>query len=149
MTWDFPAPGTHTFTAAAVDNRGNTSTASVSVFHDPAKPTAYISSPLTNTITHDQIVAIRGAADSPRFWKYLLRWGPGIFPTSWTLLADRPVPVVNDVLGIWDIRGLLVNGLYTIQLLASSAAARFDKNVNFARAVEYGTCQTTFGFGRG
>jgi fibronectin type 3 domain-containing protein len=59
-------------------------------------------------------VAVIGTAGGPGFSGYVLEYGEGPQPSSWTNIASSSVPVKGDTLGLWDISGL--SGLFTLRL---------------------------------
>ncbi len=59
-------------------------------------------------------VAVIGTADGPGFSGYLLEYGEGPRPQSWTTIASSTIPVKSDTLGLWNSSGL--SGLFTLRL---------------------------------
>jgi len=74
---------------------------------------ARINAPLANAVVGG-LVAIGGIADGADFSEYVIEFGSGALPTSWTEIATSSTPVTDDVLATWDTEGL--NGQYTIRL---------------------------------
>jgi membrane peptidoglycan carboxypeptidase len=61
------------------------------------------------------VVQILGRASSPDFQGYLLEWGAGEKPDSWTTIVSNPNDVQTGTIGAWNTSGL-PDGDYTIRL---------------------------------
>jgi len=70
--------------------------------------------PKLNSLVSNQ-VPIHGAAKGDRFSYYILRYGHGDNPTSWTHLKTSHTPVESGLLGSWDTTGIKGRN-YTIRL---------------------------------
>jgi subtilisin family serine protease len=64
---------------------------------------------------------ISGVAQGPGFAQYVLEYGSGHLPTSWTLIQSSTTPVSNGTLGVFD-PSALPDGPYTIRLTATDAS---------------------------
>jgi hypothetical protein len=74
---------------------------------------AKIDYPYENALVSGNVV-ILGTASGDSFQNYVLEYGEGSSPQTWTQIASSNVPVSKDTLGIWNSVGL--TGLYTIRL---------------------------------
>jgi hypothetical protein len=74
---------------------------------------ARISSPAPNSLI-DGIISIHGIADGAEFSAYVIEYGMGSVPASWTEIAYSTDAVTDGMLASWDTFGL--NGTYTIRL---------------------------------
>jgi len=85
----------------------------------------HITSPAAGTHVNSP-VTISGSATGSNFDHYVLDYGVGLTPSTWTVLQTSTTPVVSGVLGTFD-PSVLPDGTYTIRLTA------FDKsNIAFA-----------------
>ncbi len=64
---------------------------------------------------------ISGVAQGTGFAQYVLEYGSGHLPTSWTLIQSSTTPVSNGTLGVFD-PSALPDGPYTIRLTATDAS---------------------------
>jgi len=83
---------------------------------------ARIDLPPINKIITDEAY-ITGIADGDDFTNYILEYGKGDFPTSWSLIDESSTPVTDNILGVWSTQDL--NGRYTLRLTSG------DKNVSY------------------
>ena len=60
------------------------------------------------------VIEITGLADGADFVDYVLEYGSGTNPTSWSEITTSSTPVTDGTLGIWDASTL--NGRYSIRL---------------------------------
>ena len=83
---------------------------------------ASISYPATYQVV-DGTVPVRGWLRNPALSGYLLEYGQGEAPASWTTLVSTTASseVSGGQLGSWDVTGL-ANGLYTLRLTASESS---------------------------
>jgi len=125
--WTPASPGTYTLTAKATDLLGNDPPDSVIVHYDPAKPSAYISSPSENDVVGGQEVSIVGTAAGSDFDHYVLRYGEGESPSSWITITDAYTAVTDDTLAIWDTDPVRPYGTMTIQLLVFDTSASYSE----------------------
>lgn len=79
------------------------------------KVRAEIESPVYNEIVTG-IVEITGIADGADFSDYIVEYGEGDNPTSWTQIISSGSPVTDGLLASWNTVGL--DGKYTIRLQA-------------------------------
>ena len=109
------ADGTWYFHVRAVDGAGNWGPAS----HYKIKirtvfPTAEITLPGDGAAIRDS-VAIQGTASGDDFDHYMVEYGEGKNPSTWTLIYNSKVPVTQDTLATWDTTKIS-DGQYTIRL---------------------------------
>lgn len=79
-----------------------------------ASPDALITEPEMFSAVRGQ-VTFKGRAAGENFDRYSLQVGAGLNPQQWVMIAqDVRKQVKDDILGIWDTRGL--SGLYAVQL---------------------------------
>jgi subtilisin family serine protease len=94
----------------------------------PAVLEARILSPAGNT----QVIAptvISGFARGTTFTGYVLEYGSGTLPTTWTTFQTSSTPVANGSLGTFDATAV-ADGQYTIRLTVfSSTAATFTDRI--------------------
>ena len=62
-------------------------------------------------------LAISGKANGAQFQRYVLEYGKGTAPTSWTTIASSTSPVSTGTLGTWDA-SKIADGDYTLRLSA-------------------------------
>jgi subtilisin family serine protease len=77
------------------------------------KMRAEIISPIPNEIVGGA-VQIAGIADGDDFTGYILDYGEGDNPSSWTQMVNSHIPVTDGTLGAWNTDGLA--GRYTLRL---------------------------------
>lgn len=75
----------------------------------------YISDPLRYQVLTGT-VDIAGIADGAEMTDYILEYGEGMVPESWTMIAASSTPVTDGILASWNTGGL--TGLYTLRLRA-------------------------------
>jgi len=94
----------------------------------PAVLEARILSPSGNT----QLIAptvVSGFARGSTFTSYILEYGSGTLPTSWTTFQTSSAPVTDGTLGTFDAT-TVADGFYTIRLTVfSSTSAKFTDRV--------------------
>jgi subtilisin family serine protease len=74
-------------------------------------------------------VAVTGDAGGPGFARYILDYGAGAAPGSWTVVRDSTTPVLGGTLGTFD-PGAIAEGLYTLRLrVISQAGVTFSDHV--------------------
>jgi len=79
------------------------------------KVRAYISSPMRLQVLTGTI-DVTGIADGAEFTDYVLKYGEGMVPQSWTTIAASSAPVTDGILASWNTGTL--TGLYTLSLRA-------------------------------
>lgn len=87
---------------------------------------AKIDYPYENAIV-SRYVPIMGTASGDSFQTYILEYGEGYSPLSWTQIKSSSIPVRKDTLGIWNSSGL--SGLYTLRLKVS------EQNIAIRRVI--------------
>jgi subtilisin family serine protease len=86
---------------------------------------AKIQSPMDGTlVSSSSSTTISGVARGPAFASYVLEYGVGDLPSSWTTLNSSSTPATGGTLGVFDPTGL-PPGPYTIRLTATSGVATF------------------------
>jgi subtilisin family serine protease len=86
---------------------------------------AKIQSPMDGTlVSSSSPTTIRGVARGSAFASYVLEYGTGDLPSSWTILNSSSTPATGGTLGVFDPSGL-PQGPYTIRLTATSGVAPF------------------------
>ncbi|MFA5802818.1 MAG: DNRLRE domain-containing protein [Thermoleophilia bacterium] len=91
---------------------------------DDSPPTASIISPAASSYVKG-IVPVTGTADDTySYYNYLLEYGAGASPSSWTTINSQTnMPPVNPgTLGNWDTTSLTDNILYTLRLTVTDRA---------------------------
>ena len=74
-------------------------------------------------------ITILGTAAGPNFKQYILSYGDGLNPSQWTQINISSNPVVNGLLGVWNIAQLKTN-YYTLKLEAQdNSGAVYDTYV--------------------
>ena len=85
---------------------------------------ALITNPTATTLSGVTHVDVRGAAGGPGFASWLLDYGAGTLPGSWTQIAGAATPVPeNGGVTSWDI-STLRDGVYTLRLTATNASGQ-------------------------
>jgi hypothetical protein len=94
------------------------------IYTPPRSPNTGIESPSMYSHINGKVEII-GNAYGEQFSSYRLQVGKGLNPQSWLQISeDVQEAVEDDLLGIWDTRGL--NGLYAIQLVVVREDQRVD-----------------------
>jgi len=88
---------------------------------DGSPPTAAITSPATGSWATGALPVQGTADDSISFYNYVLEYGAGASPASWTQITSSTTPVTAGLLGTWDTTAV-ADGLYTIRLTATDRA---------------------------
>jgi RHS repeat-associated protein len=101
------------FTDYAGNTLGWTDTGKNLIF-DATAPTGAITSPAANA-TVSGSVTIVGTASDTNFTQYILDYGSGASPTSWTSIGTYTTQVTNATLGTWNA-GSLATGTWTVRL---------------------------------
>jgi hypothetical protein len=100
---------------------GRVDTAKISV--EPTPLEALIQAPL---VVQTSQVTIAGTANGDQFQKYVLQYGTGTAPTTWTTLVNSTSAVRSGTLGTWDV-SKLADGDYTLRLTAyKSNGAKYE-----------------------
>ncbi|GBE57917.1 disaggregatase related repeat protein [bacterium BMS3Abin01] len=88
---------------------------------DASAPTAIISDPSDGDWVSGSL-PVRGTVDDAySFYNYLLEYGAGAAPVSWTQITIGASPVLAGLLGTWDTAAVS-DGLYTLRLTATDRA---------------------------
>jgi len=74
---------------------------------------AIISTPMPYKIVSGT-VEVTGTADGVDFGGYVLEYGAGTNPETWTPIANETIPASDGLLGLWDVSAL--TGKYTLRL---------------------------------
>lgn len=90
---------------------------------DNSAPVAAITLPLNGSQVLGPAVAIEGTAnDSYSFYRYVVEYGVGVAPATWTQIgATSYTPVVGGPLQTWDTTAL-ADGLHTLRLTVTDRA---------------------------
>jgi len=89
---------------------------------DATNPTASISSPGANAYLADSIPVNGTATDATSFYNYIMEYGAGASPSSWTQVgATSYSPVSAGLLQNWDT-AIVSDGLYTLRLTVTDRA---------------------------
>jgi penicillin-binding protein 1C len=76
-----------------------------------------------------ETVDIRGSATADKgFKKWVLEFGQGAEPDSWTVLSESDNPIKNGLLHSWDVSGL-PNGIVSLRLTLIGDKAEVDKQI--------------------
>jgi hypothetical protein len=62
------------------------------------------------------LITVKGSTDTPGFRSYLLEYGEGSAPQSWTVIKRSTGPVIDGALGVLDA-SQLTPGIYTVRLV--------------------------------
>ncbi|MHB8858928.1 MAG: DNRLRE domain-containing protein [Thermoleophilia bacterium] len=94
------------------------------VLIDDSPPVASIDSPSASAFVKGTVPVIGTADDAYSYYKYVLDYGAGASPSSWTTIASatNSPPVRNNLLGSWDTTGLTDGQLYTLRLTVTDRA---------------------------
>ena len=85
---------------------------------------ALITNPTAATLSGVTSVDVRGVAAGPGFASWLLDYGAGTLPTTWTQIAGASTPVpANGGITAWDI-STLRDGVYTLRLTSRNASGQ-------------------------
>ena len=71
------------------------------------------------TVGIGTIITPTGSADGTNFTDYVLQYGTGLFPTAYSTVVSRTVPVAGGTLGAWDTTGRTL-GIYALRLLVNN-----------------------------
>jgi subtilisin family serine protease len=93
----------------------------------PAPLKAYVA--LGPRIETARPVAVPGSAAGPGFLSYLLEYGAGAEPATFTAIASSSVQIPSGTLGTWAV-GSLADGEYTLRLTARTTDGRSYEDRN-------------------
>jgi subtilisin family serine protease len=88
---------------------------------EPAPLGARLFSPLV--VGTQSALVVNGTAAGPAFQSYLLEFGEGTLPSSFTTIAASSTPVPSGALGPWNV-GVIADGEYTLRLTAFTTDGR-------------------------
>jgi parallel beta-helix repeat protein len=100
----------------------------VSVVVDTIAPTTTINSPAaSSTLQNTILVPVIGTATDAHFISYVLEYGVGNSPSSWTQIHTQTTSVLSSALGTWSVSsvtgaGGLASGPYTLRLRSTDPA---------------------------
>jgi len=124
-TWDTAAAGVpdgiYTLQLQVTDLAAQTSQASVAVTVDRTAPTAVIASPAGGAVVSG-VVPVIGTANDAHLSSWVLEYGSGALPATWTTIASGNGSLINTVLGNWNTAGI-ANGSYTLRLRVTDLAS--------------------------
>ena len=91
---------------------------------DDSPPVASIDSPSASAFVKGTVPVTGTADDAYSYYKYVLDYGAGAAPSSWTNIssATNAPPVKSALLGNWDTTGLTDGQLYTLRLTVTDRA---------------------------
>jgi len=98
---------------------------------DTLSPAAKITSPATGE-TISGTVDIEGLAQDENFKDFILEYGEGASPLTWTIITTETTPVSNDTLTTWDTQGV-PDGDYTLKLTVEDLAGNISQDTVFVR----------------
>jgi hypothetical protein len=118
--------GTYTLRLTVDDGAGETSSHRNVVKTD----NLYITSPLEDALVRGgDVLTITGSALGTDLQDYVLEYGRGSSPSSWTFILSSTVPVTNSVLGTWDTSAITATDDYTIRLTRHGTAHNSSERV--------------------
>jgi parallel beta-helix repeat protein len=95
---------------------------------DTTLPTATVTSPAASATLHNALaLPVTGTANDSLLVNYVLEYGVGATPSSWTAINTQTAGVTGSVLGTWDIGSTViatgvVSGPYALRLRSSDRA---------------------------
>jgi hypothetical protein len=87
---------------------------------DSTDPTVSISSPSASS-TVSGLVPVVGTASDTNLDTYVVEYGAGSSPSTWTVIHTGIASITSSQLAVWDARGIS-NGTYTLRLRAEDQA---------------------------
>lgn len=147
-TWQTAArpDGDYEVRVAGETDCGDEAAVTFVVTVDNTQPTALIASP-PNCENVDGVVQIIGTADDANLSSWSLQYTGGA-SNGWTVINNGISPVINNVLGSWDVSGLPACA-YALRLVVTDEAARLcDGNLHnsstYTTVVMVGSCRGDF-----
>ncbi|MCD6574669.1 hypothetical protein J7K97_03200, partial [Candidatus Aerophobetes bacterium] len=115
--WTGSVPGISYVDITASDNLGNQSEAenAASILSDTVYPEVQITSPLSGALISG-VVLIEGTAEDDNFKNYILSFGEGTDPLTWTTITISTNPVSAGILATWDTGN--ISGTFSLKLTA-------------------------------
>ena len=115
--------GRYAVVGSATNACGGSGTASTWAELDTVAPVAQIASPETGALLQTT-TSVEGRADDRRFASYVLSFGAGASPVSWTQIATGPNPVGAGTLPgtLGAFQPPVAEGTYTLRLVARDRA---------------------------
>jgi hypothetical protein len=91
---------------------------------DDSAPTASITSPTASSYVKGMVTVTGTADDAYSYYKYLLEYGAGPAPGSWTTINTQTnmPPIQSATLGSWNTTSLTDGQLYTLRLTVTDRA---------------------------
>lgn len=133
-TWDgtngsgvIQPDGAYTAAITATDGSANAS-ASVTVILDNTPPIALVTAPMPSAIVSNVYqngstdVVVAGTASDTNIQSWLLDYGTGASPTTWTVIVQGATSIGPGTLGTWATGTLVNGGLYTLRLAVTDKA---------------------------
>jgi subtilisin family serine protease len=91
-----------------------------------AEPTPLEALIQTARVVQTAQLTVSGKANGSQFQKYVLEYGKGTAPTSWTTISTSTTPVSAGTLGVWDA-SKIADGDYTLRLsVYKTNGARYE-----------------------
>ena len=106
--------------------------------------TAYISYPNSAGVNINGTVNITGTASGTNFQSYVLEYGAGTNPSTWTQITTSTTPVDNGTLATFDL-GQLRSGTYVLRLTAIDTNSKQYQFVSYLDVVTNPMVPTSFG----
>jgi len=157
VTWDgkngsavVQPDGTYTLELTVVDGTAQV-VSSVTVVLDVTPPAASITSPssgqtLSNVYSAGSTnVAVTGSATDTNFQNWILDYGAGSSPSSYTVIQTGSSPVSGGALGTWATL-TLVPGLYTLRLQAWDLAGNKSVTAFTLTVANFSASQNVYQF---
>jgi RHS repeat-associated protein len=105
--------GSYTIRLITTKTGGVTKTATVCLTVDNTGPTASLTAPASNAPLTGDVTVTGSATDNLGLSDYILDYGAGASPSSWTTITTSTSSVSNGTLGTWSTFGL--SGVYTLR----------------------------------
>ena len=119
------------------DGVGWSDWASASFRPDAIAPTAIITSPAQDAGISGTVTVHGTASDATSFDHYVLDYGVGTWPQSWTTITTSAAPVTNGTLASWNTAALA--GIYTLRLRVYDGARLAEGYSTLLRRVTVGS----------
>ncbi|MEK6917840.1 MAG: S8 family serine peptidase [Nanoarchaeota archaeon] len=102
----------------------------INIYSAVNSPTPYptASFETSNSLFLSGVVAIKGTAQSSNFDHYVLEYGAGLNPLSWTTITSVNAQKVNDVLGSIDL-DQITTSVISIRLTVYDATGRYTRDL--------------------
>ncbi|MEA3494010.1 MAG: Ig-like domain-containing protein [Candidatus Margulisiibacteriota bacterium] len=135
LTWEDPSvgEGTYIYVVKAFDALGNEARKQGEIIVDRTLPEAYLeASPITSIISGN--LALSGIAEDSNFERYILEYGAGGTPSSWTEIKQGFVSINYQKFDDFDTT-ILADGIYTFRLRVYDKAGNSNSSLLSKRAI--------------